>query len=146
MSAQPTINGVKFTHCSLTVNVNGREYFGVNDLNYDSERETNGVFGTGPNQIGVALGPLKHSGSMEMVADYANRLRAAIGQGYMGVEITITATFRETAISTLHTVVLSAFIKKDSTKSSQGADPVKTTFDLHVNQVTRDGFVAVPEE
>lgn len=146
MSNQPTINRQEFTHVSLTVDVNGRKYFGVTDLSFGSERETNAVHGTGPNQIGVALGPLKHTGSMEMVKTHATRLRQAIGDGYMSKPIVITATWRETAMSELHTAVIDAFIKKDDTKSSQGADPVKETFELHVNQITRDGIKAVEEE
>lgn len=145
MSNQPTINGVHHTHCSVTVNVDGRDYYGVTALNYGSERETNAVHGTGPNQVGVALGPLKHTGDFEMLKKDGTRLRRALGNGYMERLLTITATFRETAMSELHTTVLSAFIKKDETKSSQGADPIKESFELHVNQIVRDGVIAVME-
>ncbi len=146
MSAQPTINRQEFTHVSLTVNVGGQNFFGVTDLSFGSERETGPVHGTGPNQIGVALGPLKHSGSMEMVKTYANRLRRALGTGYMSKPLTITATWRESAMAEISTVVITAFIKKDDTKSTQGADPTKETLELHVSQIVRDGVLAVEEE
>lgn len=146
MSAQPTINRQEYTHVSLTVNVNGQNYFGVTDLSFGSERDTNAVFGTGPNQVGVALGPVKHSASLEMVKTYAARLRRGIGDGYMSKPINITATWRENSMSEIHTAEISAFIKKDDTKSSQGADPTKETFELHVNQIVRDGLKVVEEE
>lgn len=146
MSAQPTINGRQYTHVSLTVNINGRDYFGVSDVSYGTEREMAGVFGTGPNQVGVAAGPVKHTGSLEMYKLFAVRLRNALGNGYMEVPMIITASWRETSISELHTDVVDGFIKKDDTKSTQGADPTKETFEMHVNQITRDGLLAVMEE
>jgi uncharacterized protein with beta-barrel porin domain len=146
MSAQPTINRQEFTHVSLTVNVDGKDYFGVTDLSYGTERDTNPVHGTGANQVGVALGPVKHSASIEMVKTHANRLRRALGNGYMSKILTITGTWRETSMSELSTVVISAYVKKDDTKSTQGADPTKETLELHVNQIERDGIKAVEEE
>lgn len=146
MSAQPTINGQHYTHVSVTCNIEGRDYYGVSDLSYGTERDTVAVFGTGPNQVGVALGPVKHSGSMEMVKLYADRLRAAIGDGYMSKPLTITVTFRESQMSVLSTTVLNVYIKKDDTKSTQGSDPTKETIEFHVNDITRNGLRAAEQE
>lgn len=146
MSNQATINGKVFAHASITVAVGASKYFGVTSIDYESELETNPVHGTGANQVGAATGALKHTGNLEMLLQHAAKLRRALGQGYMEVPLVITVTYRETAISELHTDLLDCFIKKDGTSSQQGADPVKVKYELHVNQITRDGLVAVASE
>lgn len=146
MSRQTTINRQLFSHASVTVNVNGRDWFGVANLNFASERETAPAHGTGPNQVGVVFGPVKHSGDFEMYTEDAANFRDSLGDGYSEVPLTITASWRETAISRLHTAKISAFIKKDETKSQQGSEPAKNTFELHVNDIVRDGKRLVASE
>lgn len=139
MSRQPTINGALHSHASCTVNANGTDYFGVSALNFGSERETSGAYGTGPNQVGTVFGPVKHQGDFEMYTEAAQNFRDAMGDGYSEVPLVITATWRERAITRLHTVVIHGFIKKDETKSQQGSDPAKDMFELHVTDIFRDG-------
>lgn len=146
MSSQPVINGKLFAHASITVNVDGEDFFGVSSINYDSELEMTGVMGTGKQQVGVAVGGLKNSGDFEMPKSHAQRLRARLGPGYMEKLLSITVTFRETALSDLITDKVSAYIKKDGTSSSAGSDPVKDKFELHVNSILRNGLSPVAEE
>lgn len=146
MSNQTTINRAQVSHASVTVNVDGEDFYGVSNIDYDSELATNPVHGTGHNQVGVTFGELKHNGSLEVLKETGARILAKLGTGYMKRLITITVVYRETAMSALHTDVLSAYIKKHSTKSQTGSDPVKDTFELHVNDIIRDGIRAVETE
>lgn len=146
MSRGPVINGAHFSHASVTINVNGRDYFGVSAINYGSERETSPVHGTGPEQVGVVFGVVKHSSDMELYKKDAARLRRALGNGYSETLLTITVTYRETAISELHTDVISCYLKKEDLKSQQGSDPTKETFEFHTNSITRDGLSIAASE
>lgn len=146
MSRQPVVNGAHFSHASVTSNINGRDYFGCSALNYGSERETSPVHGTGPEQVGVVFGVVKHSCDGEFYKKDAARIRRALGNGYSEVPITITVTYRETAISELHTDVISCYLKKEDLKSQQGSDPTKETLEFHVNSITRDGLSIAASE
>lgn len=146
MSRQPTINRAMHSHSSVTVNANGTDYFGVSALNFSSERQVAGAFGTGPNQVGTVFGTVAHTGDFEMYTEDAQTFRDTLGDGYSEVPLTITGTWRETAISRLHTVVLFATIKKDETKSTQGNEPGKDMFELHVTDIIRDGKRLVASE
>ena len=136
----PTVNGAELSHGSITVNVNGRNYFGVKTLNYGSSREINPVHGTSPEQIGVVFGPVTHTGDMELYKRHAARLRRALGNGYSETLLTITLNGRETAIAELHTDVISAYLKKEDLKSQQGSDASTETLEFHVNLIKRDGL------
>lgn len=146
MSRQPTINGAMHSHASCTVNANGTNYFGVSALNFGSERETSPAFGTGPNQVGTVFGAVKHTGDFEMYTEPAQLFRDSLGDGYSEVPLTITATWRETAIARLHKVEIYGYIKKDETKSQQGSEPGKDMFELHVTDIIRDGKRLVASE
>jgi hypothetical protein len=146
VSSQPVINGQQYGHASVSVDIDGEVFFGVSSINYGSELETNPVHGTGHQQVGTVFGTLKHSGDMEMPKLHGARLRSKLGPGYMKKLCTITVTYREVAMSELHTDVISAYVKNDSTSSSAGGDPVKDKFELHPTNILRDGLSPVETE
>lgn len=146
MSRKPAINGALHSHASVTVNCNGRDYYGCKSINYGSERAISPVHGTGPEQCGVVFGPVTHNGDIELYKSYAARLRKALGNGYSEVPLTITVTWRETAISELHTDVISAYYKKEDLKSTQGNEATTEAIEFHVNSIKRDGLSIVASE
>lgn len=146
MSSQPAINSQLYAHASITANVDGDNFFGISSINYGSEREAAGAWGTSPQQVGTVLGNVTHTGDFEMHKREAQRLRAKLGNGYLGKVFTFTVTYRETSISELVTDVVTCCIKKDDTSSSTGGDPVKDKFELHVSQIRRNGVLCVEEE
>mgnify|MGYP000844666252 CR=1 FL=1 len=146
MSAQPVVNGKVFSHASITVNVDGDDFFGVSSINYGSELDTSPVHGTGKQQVGVVQGQLKHTGDFEMPTLHGQRLRDKLGPGFMERLITVVVTYRETSISELLTDTVSAYVKKIDKGSQSGADPVKDKFELHVNSVLYNGLSPVAEE
>jgi hypothetical protein len=146
VSSQPAINGRVFGHASITANIDGETYVGIASINYGSEREIAGAFGTSPQQVGTVLGNVTHTGDFEVYKKEGQRLRARLGNGYLGKVFSFTVTYRETSESELITDEVTACIKKDDTSSSTGGDPVKDKFELHVSRVVRNGVLCVEEE
>ncbi len=75
------INGVVHSWSNLVVNVAGMVVTGITVLNYNDEQQIDDIYGAGQKPIGRGYGRITSSGSITLLREEIESLRAASSTG-----------------------------------------------------------------
>lgn len=137
----PVINGQKHTWSDVRTKVGGVDRRGFTSLSYTSKRTMKDQHGTGPNRVGVAIGPVTHEADAEMYREDFDDLKDSLGgDGFLGVPFQLTASYRARLGARLITDTLNSVrISEVNPSGQEGEDAIKVKLKLNVGEILYNG-------
>lgn len=129
----PDINGVAYSFSSVTIKVNGTEYYGATSFNYDDGLEPGVVESHGMTTPAAhTAGKWSGNASIEFNRKDGLALINALGNGFGRRVFQITATYADDNQPTTIDDLPAVRIKKVTNSNQAGTDPSKMNFELQV--------------
>lgn len=132
---RPFINGKAYSHSSLEIDLAGETYFGISSISYEDSLEPGEGRGTTSQVIYRTAGEYTANAEIEMYLDQAETFRQALGPGMMSREFDIVITYGEDDMPLVTRTLVSCRITRRGNDSSEGKDPTKVKFPLHVMKI-----------
>lgn len=125
MAGKQLINGKCYDWSSVTINMPGLDYLEPTKIEYDSERETEPVYGKGGDVRGFGTGNKKHSAKIEMAEeDFDEYCRIAKSKGCKSIynfELDkVTVTYADEGAPIQTDVINKLVLNKWSKSAGQG--------------------------
>ena len=140
--ALPLVNGVGYSHQSLSLLVDGVPWeAGLVSINYATALNPQPLKATSPRPAGYTLGMLEESGDFELYTQWGKAFVASLGDGY-GVKVHKFVVQKNEG-GDVQTDTILARIKKVDQQSS-GDNPLTMKFELVVTKVLINGLDIVP--
>lgn len=154
MSDQVRINGNQFSWSSISLKIDGEQYFGVTSISYGDALEVEKGYGMGRHHAPTTRTAGKYTVeplAITMRKDSANELRLQLaarsgGRGVSSVEIPIVLQFVEPSSNLQHTVEFERCrYVKDASSAEEGPSGLMTEVEFDVMLIRRDGVVLFDE-
>jgi len=140
MATQPLVNGNRKSFASVEIDIKGRKYRGVTEINYSDTLEPGVARGTSPIALGHTQGDYEAEASVSVLREEFEEIMTQLGDGYGEVEFPITVTHAARGQRTTTDRLPAVRIKNVDTSHSQGTDPTAVKMDLAVlAPIERDG-------
>jgi hypothetical protein len=140
MATQPLVNGNRKSFASVEIDIKGRKFRGITEINYSDTLEPGMARGASPIPLGHTQGDYEAEASLSMFREEFEEMMALLGDGYGEVEFPITVTHSTRAGRTTTDRLPAVRIKGVDTSHSQGTDPTTVKIDLTVlTPIERDG-------
>lgn len=122
----PLINGVRHSWSSVSIDVAGRTYGGIQEINYSSKLDAGTVYGAGSQPIGTTTGQGSFTCDLTILLEEYNALVATMGPGYMTAYFDIAVTysdegFVESGLSTMVDTIKSCRLTEVGAAASNGS-------------------------
>jgi len=140
-----TINGLSNDHSSVRVSFLGGRMLltHVKSINYSDSLTPSENYGTHPIALPTGLGSYKAEGSITVLKDAWDNLRAQVPDGLGSLVFPITVTYTRGLTPTVHTLV-DCRIASEKNSSSQGQGGLEVEVTLWVRYILRDGKCLAP--
>lgn len=138
--SEQRINGAAYDFSKIEININGRRYFGVTEINYSDSLEPEKVRGAVPGIRGFTTGEYDTEGSITLDKETQYALIDALGDGYGQVPIdSITITYANTGQPTRTDELLQCRIVGFGDEHSTGSEGLTSPSDLAITEILRNG-------
>ena len=134
----PNINGNLYGHTSISCVIDDFQFFvvGLKELNYDQKMDPGKAYGTSPYLLGRTSGQIECSGSMTLLKQEADQIKAKLGPGFMQRSWDMTVNYAETGLPMVSDKLVAIRITSDSVQSSAGNEPIHVKWDLSIMYIT----------
>lgn len=141
---QQRINGFVYGYSDINIDINGRIFSDVTEVNYETTIEKGELRGTNPVPSGYTIGYASYKGSMSLGKDEASEFMQALGNGFAGVPFTVTVTYGPTRDSltvfkTQTDVLNGCAIASIGNAHTPGANALTVKFDLVIQDIAYEG-------
>lgn len=136
------INRKYHDYSALEARVNGKPILlGLESISYSHRLEPTKVRGTRARPLGRTLGEYDAEGSITLYKRDADILRKELGLGYMEKEFMLTVSYAHLDAGTPMEidVLKGCRIMSEEDSHSQGTDALRTTFELSVMGIVKNG-------
>lgn len=140
MADYPKINGHTYDYSSVEIDIGGTVFTAITSINYSGERSIGNHRGTGSKKRARTRGTYDSSGSITMMREDYYELIASLGDGYMEKSFDVTVLFSETGMPTNNVKLIGCVMTTDSDDNAEGEDPLQTSFDIDIMEMTRNGL------
>lgn len=145
MAQYPLINGRKYDHSSIELQIADTIYTGVESLEWTHSLAPGVVRGTRPEKLARTTGEYDAEGSFSMPLEDYTELIAELGDGFMATSFDIVANYSNEGANNTNVVMVGCRITEESGGSETGGDPAMIELSLDVMRIEINGIRAVPE-
>lgn len=121
----------------VEMRLDGRKLAAITELKYETEQETEPVYGTGTEPIGIAEGNIKYSASIGLLAEEYTQLLSNLSKGESITTLRnfiITCSYK--VQSKIYTDRINCYcMKKSGRELKQGDKSLPYTFDIEVIKI-----------
>lgn len=135
----PLINGHRFSWASISFDIDGSDIIHIKEISYTSSMETADVRGTGPQKAGTTRGEYNAEGSMTLLAEGWNELRARLGNGYMERRFRLIVSYAEVGQDVQTDELVGCRITSVEKGGSQGTDALEVSLELNITYILENG-------
>lgn len=132
MATQPKVNGNRYSFASIEIDIRGRKFRGISEINYSDGLDPGMARGTSPIPLAHTQGDYEAEGDLTMFRKEFDELTQLLGDGFGEVEFPITITYASRGEPTVTDRLPAVRIKKPSASNSQGNDPSAIKLDLAI--------------
>lgn len=144
MADTPIINGHTYSWASIEFGFDGVSQPDLTEITYDVTMDPGLARGTGSRVRGDTAGEADSEGSFTMLKGEAAKFIAKMGKGLMRKRFPITVSYDEDGEGGVVTdELIGVRIKKIGNNPTQGTDPAKVTFDIHIMRMNLNGVDVV---
>lgn len=139
----PLINGHRYSWASASFDIDDSEVVNIKELTYSHQLEPGQVRGTGPQVAGMTRGEYSAEGSMVLLREGWDELRAKMGDGYMEKYFRIVVSYAEEGQPVQTDELVGCRITSVENSPSQGTDGLETSIDLAITYILENGVKPV---
>ena len=93
MATQPKVNGNRYSFASIEIDIRGRKFRGISEINYSDGLDPGMARGTSPIPLAHTQGDYEAEGDLTMFRKEFDELTQLLGDGFGEVEFPITITY-----------------------------------------------------
>lgn len=140
MADYPVINGNAYSWASVAFRFDGGEGIYVKEISYSHSVERETMRGAGMRPLGYTRGEYSAEGSMTLMKEGWNALRAKFGNGYMERSFSISVSYAEVGQPTVTDELLDCRISSVENNPSQGSEGLEVSIELSILSIREGGL------
>lgn len=137
----PIINGFVYGYSSVEVQFGGWVFRGIKSIDYKHKRTPGKIRGTHPQILGRTRGQYEAEGSLTMWKHAWDKLRDALGEGYMEFTFPICVTYSERGpLNPTVDILYGCQIIEVDNSHSEGSDGLEVKLSLDIFMILENGL------